>query len=392
MYYFKEKEMKKRIIAVLIAIVAAFACLSLTACSEGNYSETFNGVASTESYSDENEAAAAFVSNEFNGETSSVQFVAYTKSNDLTEEEIETLTLSEEDKTDLVGVEVGRVSYTETSITGYAYRATNTELKYYKVYILRYTTSEGSAYKYYVPAVANGEVLSKSYFESVFNLDNYKNCTNTVNMVVAVTISQGMFRVTVDTTMSYTVKITEDGVYMVITTTEPVNSGSSITHVTSTRELYIMKTQTGYFGAERTDGGAWDTGSINLQSQFGVDELSELFGAQLADFVDHTYFEKTNTGFKLKGDRAQLYFDQATAEVEQFQQYINQYGLTYGVEASYFVTEGMLSKATAEVTLSGSIIESGVSANLFISSSIENLYSDFGTTSFELPTELQDRM
>lgn len=343
------------------ALMLAVGMCAFAACDGGNYSETYTGTLSEESYATTEAAAQAYLANEFDGNTTETTFVAYAKQKDLTAEEIATLSLGDVNPADVTSAEEGSVSYTVTEKTETVSLAAATDdTRTQKVVII----VVGGRHYYYTPATDKGDSISKSYYESVMDLSNYANCTYVYTGSVTSSTSYQGQSVKTKATTEITMKLCETGAYLSMSATaqgEPVET-----------EIYLIATGTTLAAYVKTDG-AW----VGSAAEYGsIAELLEI-AKQNQQFLDHTYFEKTDTGFKLSGDKFEIYVSNMLPVS----------GLDLSkVNANYYVSEGRLVKETMEISLSANIEGVG---SMSMKMSATGKYSDFGTTTVTVPADLQ---
>lgn len=203
--------MKKRRLLALFAATAVLAGTMLAVgCgkdSEPSASEKYTGVVSTQSYTNTESAASACIATEVSGEDYQVTYERYEKEATLTESEVTALNISSEVNGTVESVEKGKIYFSEVSAANAIATAAGEVDLYITVYIIKYTPqgTSVSEYKYVVPLPANNEVLTYSYYDSVMNPDNYKNCT--MNAKISMSVKYG--GQTESSSTSYTMQITE---------------------------------------------------------------------------------------------------------------------------------------------------------------------------------------
>lgn len=358
--------MKRRLmtvaVAAIMAVLSAFTfigCAAATKKPSAPADTFYTGTLSQESYATANAAAEAFLANEVNGEATDATFESYEKQADMTEDEIAELNLTESELAAVDAAEKGVVNYTEGAVAQQnVYASATTNVKKIKVYVIHINNT----YKYYTPSLESGDVLTKAYFDEVFDPAKYKNCTMTTDMTVVTSASaQG---VTVKMTMkaTSTMMSTEEKAYV-----KTVTSMSMLGQTQkSTVEMYIEFNGTGddYTVYVKEDGETeWS------QSYIEVEEL----GAVGTIENDYSYFIKTKSGFKLNSEKFDLYLQDAMKDL----------GSVSGIDmnslkatADYNVYDGKLSKATAVV--SAKFSADGTNGTVKATTTVK--YSDFGTT------------
>lgn len=368
----------------LLAIVSAAACVfastfGLAGCGSGNYSETFAGVLSEDTYVTADAAAEAFLANEIAASDTQTTFVSYEKTKDITDEELAAFDLDVAAE-DIQSKEWGEVSYTASvGSTSAVALAAGGETMQVKVGMFQI----GGAYRYFVPVAGTGEMISKSYYESVLDPAKYVNCTQQFKMTVKVTVSAQGHKATITVNTTYTVKITDTAAEMKMTMS---GSAAGQTMPGETATLFLLKKGDGFAAYINADG-YWQQ-YYNFEGETGISSWDELYEMNLDEFMDYSYFEKTASGFKLAPIKFDQYLENYMEANEELNDTLTKLGFTlsdnFSGEATYFVTEGRLSKASVKLTMKMSQDGATVSA----SASGVNTFSDFGTTTVQTPAGL----
>jgi len=182
----------------------------------GGVSETFEGVISERSYSTSEKAAAAYVEEELAG--NGVAYVEIISSKKLSSRNIKKLNIPADilEGYDEVhefeveySVEDGADAYLRTSYDDGAYGKLN-KTKTIKVYVIKFNMD----WKYFVPMPVTGDTVSKSYYDSVFNAEKYKNCTFEVTNEAFAEVYSGGQHVTMDMRMNQIIKHADGKVYL----------------------------------------------------------------------------------------------------------------------------------------------------------------------------------
>lgn len=383
--------MKKKILALITFIVVAVLCFTVAACGGGNddgdYGKTFAGKLSEQTYTTAEEAAAAFIENEISGNTTHAVFVSYEKVADVAEEDIaELLGITEDEVADIESVEEGVISYTETIAA--AYSAESSDVTEQKVYIVHYVSGE---FRYFVPVVSVGEVLTKSYYEWVMDPDNYKNCTMTMSMQQETSVSiTGFGTETILTTTEYTYRITESAVYLSMQVTSTITSNGATETETEALEAYIVEKSGTLLVVAREEGGPWQVASA---AEIGLEfeSIEDIVTSSQVDGEDWTLFVKTQNGFVLRSDRINEYLDMYLSEDEEFQSIMEQFGgdLDISLDAEYFLTEDRISKSDVNISMGLSMSQMGMSVSVSAAANATANYSSFGSTVVDIPAEVQ---
>lgn len=369
---------KKKLLSVLIALVMAFSlCLSLAACDKGNYSETFAGTLSTQSYESQENAAKAFLNTEIASTETRVSYKESSKEKDLTEEEVTAMNLTVESGT-VEKVEKWQIGYSKTETNSRtAEDGSEEKLAYVTVYIVVIkiapdgdTTREVYEYRYYVPLPEKGEALSRSYYDSVFDDGKYKNCTFTYTMKSTTKVMFIKQTMTVD----YKMYLTEDAVMIDAKVVMPSASDEPSKSLT----YYFVKDGSSVRGVKILNG---VTSSASLYSEFGVSEISDLYSSQMDDAI-YSFFVKTDYGFKMNEDKLQDLFDNALEVAGTGS------GIDFGKSSAkyeFYVAEGKLDHALCEVKVQCKY--DGITMPITVTQKYK--YSDFGTTAVTVPDDVQ---
>lgn len=385
--------MKKLSVAIL-AVVCAITCMAFTACgsSDPGYNETFDGYVSEQSYDTVEDAAKAFLEVELSGATSNTTFVEYKTSASLSQEEIDGLPIDDSEKAKVTAAEKGNIAYTETRKSSTkASVASSSNIKSKEIYILH----EGNVFKYYVPAMVVGGEITKSYYDYVFDSSKYVNFTASGKQTVQIKTTVNGYKInqTVDT--SYTYKITEDAAYI-------VSSASGLK-----AEVLIVNTQSGVkklanisgssiYSYILTDG--WEPlENTYLAFSYGyIDSIDEFVSQINYDFFDQTYFVKTDSGFACREDRfsemckimfAQMFDESSFEDISSDMSMI--FDSISEANINFFVRDGKIADCSGKIVIDLDYSYGGNSMTLYEASSFKYSYSNFGTTTIDIPSEAQ---
>lgn len=352
----------KRAIAVCTAFSILFGSAWLfSACGGGeNYSETYTGTLSEETYSTKQDAASGFVGEELNGNAATCSFLEFVPDRVLSE--AETAELLGENAQNVTEAERGRVSY---SVSG----GENEQLPLY-------VCNSEDGYRYFTPLPENGERLTRSYYRSVINNNAYSNCTvETTYSMQLMSLSALHYQLLkFDTDKAY-FKQDLPGAYNV--------------------DLYLAEKETGvklYARLpESSDKNYYDFDDLNVNYEYVLQkggksyplksftDISDLSAFMFAADFDGSYFEKTSYGFYIPTRNYKKLIEDmlygASDELEEFRAEWDEHKMF--MEAKYYVTEGRLSRTTVQVTACDG-------ENIF-AASVKSQFHSFGTTAIELP-------
>ena len=347
----------------------------------GGVSETFEGVISERSYSTSEGAATAYVEEELAG--SGIAYVEILSSKKLSSRNIKKLNIPEEflDGYDEVheieleySIEDGNESYLKTSYDNGAVEKLN-KTKKIKVYVIKFNVD----WKYFSPMPVTGDTISKSYYDSVFNAEKYKNCTfEVINEATAEVYSGGQY-VSMDMRMDQIIKHADGKVYLE-QHVEMVTDGESYQ-------------QSAYAYMETVDGeivcyvkmGEYEDWYLSDLSAIGFTSLEQLtpFYDQ---YLDYTYFTKTDFGFALEEENARKYFEQALmGALSGMEGLIDPQQMDIDMYAEYYVSEGVLSGMRVDADVYMTLNQGGTTGTLEETVTTVTKCTDYGTTVVEKP-------
>lgn len=341
--------MKKLFVGLATAALAGVMCLSAAACGKKTENgETFRGAVSEATYVSADAAVKGFLEKEVSGLTVKAEYVGYEKEAELTQSEIGELELGEFAE-GLISAEKGQVEYRETAeSTAVSSIADGTITR--TVYILSYPDT----FRFFSPPVNTGETLTAKYYESVFQADKYYNCTMHAFMKEVFTgwvpEEPGIY--------STILKVTETAFCETTYMTEDFSGEPDVIAygVEKNGLLYVCDKDfdsSNYIVTERYD--------FPVKEYFSV-WFDESYGA-----LDHTYFEKTETGYALRADKQAAFIETMHVSGNPVSH----------LEYTFKIEDGRLASVHMEVTSGGIEIISGVE------------FSDFGSTEVTVPDEVK---
>ncbi len=343
----------------------------------GGCSETYTGSVSEEDYSSAAEAAEAYVSREIISAESGYSIGNISLEKTLEKNEIKAAGIPDSLTANATRVEKYNVEYTETDDSASAASmislSANTNSNSVTVYIICYA----NMYKYFSPVVTNGNTLTRSYYDSIFNSEKYKNCT--VNSSVTVSVHVEYLSETIEYTMTTESTIMYDNgrIYM----TQTVTSTNESIIPSRNMTVYFENDEYGSLDCYILQDGVWQAAYLssigNLFNFSSIDDLMPF--AQ--SYIDHSYFTKTDYGCKIEKENLGKYvtvaFDLAFDQL-----------LGTGTDnmqsdgfLDYYVSDGVLSGTRSNISLSFNV--SGVSCTEKITS--QEKCTNYGTTVVESP-------
>jgi hypothetical protein len=317
----------------------------------------------------------AFLLEQVAGEEAA-EVLATESKGELTETQIEKLAIPDEDKAGILSVEELEVEYATSEPSPYMEETLNKSKKV-KVYIIKYEKN----WKYFSPAPIKGDTITKSYYDSVFDLEKYSNCTvsNTMTMSMDYKISYGGETETLKmaTSMTQYMRFAEGKIYFEQTLRYSVMGESESQKIYA----YLEPTETGtvcYVKADNTNG-EWVIGDITMAGVGSLKELTPFYDQQM---FSYTYFTKTDYGFEIADENARLFLEETFAQdssLSSILEMLNQ-GMSIDMFAKFYVSNGVLSGMREDVTLKMDVKESGASVKCNAYVKYETSCKDYGTT------------
>lgn len=328
---------------------------------------SFKGALSAQSYSSPEVAAQAFLTNEISGEATQANFNGYTKTDDLDDTEIRNLNVRLEADSSITSAERGEVQYTDGT-DSQAKNATKAggvsavKIKKLTIYIICIDYSD---YKYFAPELNKGDVITKSYYDEVFDREKYLNCTINEESVTTTKLKQGVQSVTITVTMTSSIQVTETASYLY--TEIQTDYHGMMSNETTIIEIYI-EYENNSRSYIRTDGGRWMQGNL-------VDVYDYIVPS-----MDNSFFIKADYGFTINSEKYSLFVQKKANEMLSSSGLnVNYNSLT--MTAAFLVKDGRIDNVKS--TLEGAYTASGVNGD--VTASVTDSYSRFGTT--EVPSK-----
>ena len=377
-----------RLLSLLLVLVMAFTLVFMTACGKddedkddntggnsinaetgrqefidsiGGVSDTYTGAVSDETFETKEDAAEAYVSNEVVGTGKGAVVEATESKGELNATEIEALKLPEE-YANPDSVEKLEVTYSETDYYSALASSSNSTKK-----VIVYIIKIGNNYKYYSPLPATGETITKSYYESVFDLDNYDNCTYVNESYVKYEYSG----VVMEMTLTQTIKRADGNVYF---KQEVVGDDDLIAQVLPYGtprylEVYIEIDENGKMNT-------WSKGSDGTWTESDLIYSIDPFAGQTR--YNYAFFSKADFGFALKGENAlRFYKSYATGVIPD--------NANLDLYAEYYVKEGILTGMRMEYSAEITQEAYGTSITTVTTGLNKMSCTNYGTTVVERP-------
>jgi hypothetical protein len=282
---------------------------------------------------------------------------------------------------------------------------------------------DDNSLRYRVKPSSTGEVITKSYFDSLLSADKYSNYTVQQRQSGEINLYGVPFKISTNATL----KVNEEyGYYRENRWAFSTDSDTQV-YIKDGKnglrcygilnEQAILKTLVNMLRAFGLD---IDDSDFDYSSDTGYQEctLTNIWGtcSSLADFsrvgfpngIDHTFFVKTDKGFAVNPAKQQEFSKimlTATGKMlnfssERLQQMME--AVDFVFDMSYTVYDGRISKMvmTKTATFKDYIInevDADTDSKLYdflsnykVAVSVEALYTDFGSTVIEIPDEVQE--
>ncbi|MDE6029512.1 MAG: hypothetical protein K2F90_04245 [Clostridiales bacterium] len=400
--------MKKRLFTVIVAALAAVLCaFALVACKSTDIGDThpadtaYTGALSAQAYASPDAAAKAFIDAEVSGEVTDATFVSYTKTADLTDEEVEALDIPATEKANIDTVEKGEVKYT-VGASDFGVRASADEEKLYLVIIVTY---KDKTVKYYSPVLNAGDPLTKSYYDKIFSEENFKNVTLSYKLDIPIKCTVQSASFTMKTSIKIEGKWDEDSYgYFKSTSTidfgqlgEALGMGGKQTMVME--QLHVNDKDSKFSGCifarttQNGETGEWimegSIGTPDYDYDFDEDDEDDMLSKFMPAF-DYSYFVKTKTGFKINSEKLTEYMDIALKDAFD-QSGAESMGITLGktsASADYYVYDGKITESVVKVNCNYTMDMNGMTYKYTMNEKITVKYSDYGNTTVVVPTDI----
>ncbi len=368
----KIKMLKNKIIAssisfaVIIAFVLTFSLIGkIDFVKNDVYSETFSGSISENSYLNKETAARAFVSKELSGQGATYEYTGYTKTGDLTKDELTEINARNTLDEFIQSGEKVKIGYRST-------QANNT--------VRAYLLQTAQYCRYYVLPPEDGEPVTNAYLNSVLDGANYLNCTSTTTV--------GLSILDMMTTYMQFIKFDDDKVYFkqelpgLISDVYLEESAGGLTAYIEHPEIrdgkfYTLSEIESYYAEQNL---LFDLRLKKGGEQVSIGTLNSI--RDITDFafmlnVDASFFIKKNYGFSMTDNNYKAFCKAFAGDTmgETLDQIWDDYKLYF--RSDYYVSDGRLSKSETILRL--------LYEDKFMTISVVSLYSDFGTTEVVIP-------
>ena len=345
----------------------------------GGVSETFEGAVSEKSYKSADKAAEAYVSEEIVGEANAILH-SVTSKGQLSDSDIASLNLPSSVADGYDSIELMEVKYAIGTAAAYSRSggADENDERTVQVIVIKY----GTDWKYFTPRPVNGETISKSYYDSVFNFEKYKNCTMVYNYDLQLQAAAMGEVMDISIKIVQTIKYAGDRIYidqLIIQT----GAGQNETYH---MYLYLEQKGTSFTCYVKSgDNGSWTKGSLTAIGFNSVEELTPFYD----QYLDYTYFTKTSYGFAINKENARAYFMQALAGSLGNVEEVGIDNMDIDMYAEYYVSGGVLSGMKLDCQVDFEMHANGESGTASESVLCEIKCFDYGTTTVDKPAGIK---
>lgn len=362
----------KKIMAIVLTVMLSLA-LALTLCACQSYgSDTFEGALSATSYDSEDAAISGFLQNEISGGASNAQYVDKTDKGELTQEQIDKLATADvlDDGDEIVSAKAVEVRYARNQSRTIALASEDdTTYSSFTIYVIVISPHNATIheYRYYVPVEENGDAITRSHYEALFDPAKYTNCTQTFR----ISSTASAYGASAYVTIEYTLKIDNGKALMEMSVTG--------TAVASTKAYGYFE-----FDQENNSLGFWASkDGVNYTKSYqyaigsiSISDVNDFATAFMPQQFDYSFYEKTPYGFKLQDGFLDEYFNDSISQTFQGAVSADLHG-SFGI----YVQDGLIAKLDAST--SGSMSFQGYTYSLNVSNTAE--YGSFGTTTVTRP-------
>ena len=253
------------------------------------------------------------------------------------------------------------------------------EKKTIVVYVVKY----GNKWQYFTPCPVTGDTITKTYYDSVFNAENYKNCTmeSTVKTYMSTKASDGVqsMEEVAENTIYQMIKYADGKIYM-----EQKVTSTSSSSGTTTNEIYfyLEETEDGetLCYVKTSADAMWSYGSLYSIGFTSVEQLTPFYN----QYLDYTYFTKTDYGFALADDNARAYFTKAFSALAGSFASLTE-NMDFEMLAKYVVKNGALSAMINTAVVGMNYSEMGATVSMLVKADSEITCTNYGTTYIERP-------
>ena len=345
----------------------------------GGASETFEGALSEEVYSSAEDAATAYIAEEVVG-NGDAEILSTKEKGTLSALQAVDAGIPAEFVDNADEIKEIEVTYTvadaslDSGVSVMANRKTTV-----KVYVIKINFD----WQYFTPRPVTGDTITKTYYDSVFNAENYKNCTmeSTVKTYMSTKVSymgETMDEVA-ENTVHQLIKYADGKIYM-----EQKVTSTSNTSGTTTNEIYfyLEETEDGetLCYVKTSADAMWSYGSLYSIGFTSVEQLTPFYN----QYLDYTYFTKTDYGFALADDNARAYFTKAFSALAGSFASLTE-NMDFEMLAKYVVKNGALSAMINTAVVGMNYSEMGATVSMLVKADSEITCTNYGTTYIERP-------
>ena len=371
------------VLAVIIAIILIFALKdnkNLTRNSFindiGGVSETFIGAVSKREYDSAEDAAEGFVDEEVVGDSyATIQSINSLGEVSSSEHKIPAEFLEGSEKVEKVEVEFTVPS--EAAIKREVQLISSSGSGETKAKVVVYVIKYEREWRYFAPLPVTGDTISKSYYDSIFNNEKYRNCTYEITQ----NTKSKAFGITAGEYTLYQLFKFEEGKVYIEQKETTVELGKT---TVKTLYFYAEELDNGYLDCYiKEDNGDWQEAELINIGFYSLEELTPFYDS--LEF-DYTYFKKTDYGFELPNENISKYFTDTFAyELRKEGLDVDEENIDTNMYYEFFVQEGTLTAIRLNADINLEISESGVTFGTKVEmSEIAKVY-DYGTTVVEKP-------
>ena len=351
----------------------------------GEVSETFEGSVSEPIFYTPQAAAKGYIIQEVVGEKNAeiTEILVINSKGELSNSEAKAAGIPNSFLANADSVEEMEVAYTvheamaESGVTLLKDMVDNE--KTVKVYVIKY----GTNWAYYTPRPITGDTISKSYYNSVFNSEQYKNCTLKSTQIIHTDskysgLGEKGSQVG-ETKTEQVMKYADNKIYMEITTTSYDSDIESLNP--KVQKIYVyMEDVEGSLSCyiKSDDSSEWMKASLSTIGFTKIEQLTPFYD----QYLDYTYFTKTEYGFALSSENMKSYMDQTLGG--QFSALLDQ-GMEFDMIAKYVVCNGVLSALISNAEIAYSVEQAGMTVSVKYTIKSEVTCSGYGTTVVEKP-------
>lgn len=211
-------------------------------------------------------------------------------------------------------------------------------------------------------------------------------------MEMDVKVSGGGYseKASIEISMGQFVQYTEDAIYIEVSMgysgMEEVSGGEISDEYVSMAAYLEMTEDSISCWVKTSEDSAWTEGSLTTVGFSSLEELTPFYD----QYLDFTYFTKTENGFELADENAEKYIDLTLRQDESMGELIEMFGEGFDMDmfAKYYVSNGVLSGMRQDLSMDMKMTEEGMTMKLSADVVTTMTCTNYGTTVVTKPSSI----